>query len=168
MMGMRYRKAKENKTLAPALSPSRLPEIGISQHRLLLACPLLPLSSPHPLTHFPSFSVQKMSVTLQPSNSIGFNRVPPLYLPVFPFSHTPIPRSFDPERETFLEHHKSQCRSCLFQNKDHSSQGAPFPRSNSTALTCLPSCTAYGPTLERSTQDRQLKFKVQYVFYYST
>jgi hypothetical protein len=39
-----------------------------------------------------------------------------------------------------------------------------FPRLNSTGLTCLPSCTAYGPTLERSTQDRLLKSKVQYIF----
>jgi hypothetical protein len=35
-------------------------------------------------------------------------------------------------------------------------------------LIYLPSCTAYGPTLERSTLARRLKFKVQYIFYYST
>jgi hypothetical protein len=142
-----------------------LPFIGISQRRLSASACLPPfLASPtHPLPP-PSPSKKCPSIFNQAIRSVSIVR---LFFPhIFPssFLTSPPSRSFDPERKTFHKRYKSQCRSCIIQNKDHCSQGPFFPRSNSTGLTCLSSCTAYGPTPARSTQDRQLTFKVQYVF----
>ena len=54
--------------------PSYLPFIGISQRRLS-AFPSLASLPPSPHSPTPSsITVQKMSVNLQPSNSLGFNR----------------------------------------------------------------------------------------------
>jgi hypothetical protein len=112
----------------------------------------------------PSLSKKCPSLFNQAIRSASIVRPFSPHLSPSSFLTSPPPRSFDPERETFHNHHKSQCRPCIIQNKDHGSQGALFPRSNPTGLTCLPSCTAYGPTPARSTLDRQLTFKVQYVF----
>ena len=51
--------------------------------------------------------------------------------PLFSLSHVRHPpRSSDTERQTFPKHHKPQCRSCIIQNQDDCSQGAPFSCSN--------------------------------------
>ena len=70
--GNEIEKQRRMNRLAPALSPSRLQLIGISQHRLLLACPPLPLSSPHPLTYFP-FPLRPKNVRY--SSTEQFNRL---------------------------------------------------------------------------------------------
>ena len=71
-------------------------------------------------------------VILQPSNSIGFNRAYCFLSSDFsPLSHIRRPsRSSDTECQTFPKHQKPQCRSCIIQNQDECSQGAPFSCSN--------------------------------------
>jgi hypothetical protein len=144
--------------------PSLYPFIGISQHRLSVVCLACLPSSPHPLTHSPLLPHCPKNV--RHSSTKQFARLQScVSSSLMSFRLFSLPsRSFDPERKTFHKHLKSPCRSCIIQNKDHCSQGAFLSRLNPTGLTCLPSCTAYGPTPARSTQDRQLTFKVQYVF----
>ena len=111
--------------------------ISISKHRLpasalLASCfPCVPVSLIPIHPSFPPHPPQNMSVTLQPSNSIGFNRA--YFLPSSDFLLSHIrhsSRSSDTGPETLPKHHKPQCRSCIIQNQDDCSQGAPFSCSN--------------------------------------
>ena len=74
-----------------------------------------------------------LPVTLQPNKFLGFSRafsplpflLPWIFSPFLSLVRHP-PRSSDTERETFSRHHEPQCRSCIVQNQDERSQGAPF------------------------------------------
>ena len=72
------------------------------------------------------------------SSAKQFNRIQSCVFSLFLGSFLPFflshirhpPRSSDTERQTFPKHHKPQCGSCIIQNQDECSQGAPFSCSN--------------------------------------
>jgi len=87
-------------------------------YRTIITCTILL----HPRPPCPSLFIQARH-----SGSIVrlffFPWVPPLLF----LSHVRhLPRSSDTERDTFPIHHKSQCRSCIFQGQGDRLQGAPF------------------------------------------
>ena len=86
-------------------------------------------------------------VILQPSNSIGFDRAYFFLSSDFsPHSHIRHPpRSSDTERHSFPKHHKPQCRSCIIQNQDECSQGAPFSCLNVSSPHLYPQLYAVRP-----------------------
>lgn len=68
----------------------------------------------------------KMSVSLNPSNSLGFRST---FLPVSAAVCSPPHRTVDHPRQAVAHHHQQQSPACSIQGQDHCPKGAQFVRS---------------------------------------
>ena len=109
-----------------------------------------------------------MSVTLQPSNSIGFNRASSLFLGSSPPSFLTFVILLGPLTQNVkrsLNITNPNADPVSFKIKTTAPKVRPSRVGTKARLIIyLHSCTAYGPTPEKSTLARQLKSKVQYIF----
>lgn len=103
-----------------------------------------------------------MSVSLQPSSSLGFNRMPPVCLQCAEtevFSY----RTTNSTRQTYSNNHQSQCATSRLQSQNYCSKSMCIPLSNDLWLTPTSSCTAYDQIQGEWIRGRALRFKVSYL-----
>ena len=102
-------------------------------------------------------------ITLQPSDSIGFNRASFLLFFDLPFSLLTFlqgPLTQDVKRSLNITN--SNFDPISFKISTTAFKVRPSRLSGEARLICVHSCTSYDPTLEKSTLARRLKSKVQY------